>query len=483
MVGCADQAAPLANKADLAKSTAPALKDPVGKGLTHKVDKGPLKIDVTLKGVFEAEDIAEIVLRPEAWTTLSVLKAVPHGAPVHQGDVLVTLDFEKIDQAIRDLEAERAIAEAALKQAVEELPILEKSTPQELAAAERADKIAGEDLKHFLEIDRPETVKQVEFAVKTNKNFLEYVREELRQLEKMYRANDIREETEEIILKRQRDQVEAQAFRLKSSEILRDHMLQVELPRREQGLKEAVQKQALVLEKAKATLPLTLLQKQLALEKMKSDQEKSLEKLQKLRKDRAAMALKAPSDGIVYYGRCVRGQWTPAATLASKLQRGGALQADEVFITIVKPRPLFVRAVVDEKDMANLQVGTAAKVVPVAFPDSKLPAKLTQLSTIPLAPGAFEARLTLDQGKEPAGLMPGMDCSVKLVPYAKADALTVPSTAVFADELDEDKHYVYVPGKDGKHEKRAVTVGKTSGNKTEILKGLKAGDEIVLEKS
>jgi multidrug efflux pump subunit AcrA (membrane-fusion protein) len=58
----------------------------------------------------------------------------------------------------------------------------------------------------------------------------------------------------------------------------------------------------------------------------------------------------------------------------------------------------------------------------------------------------------------------------------------VPSKAVFSEELDEDQRYVYLVKKDAKPEKRTVTVGKTSGDKTEIISGLQDGDEILEEK-
>jgi hypothetical protein len=51
----------------------------------------------------------------------------------------------------------------------------------------------------------------------------------------------------------------------------------------------------------------------------------------------------------------------------------------------------------------------------------------------------------------------------------------VPGKAVFDDG---DAKVIYLKG--GK--KKAVTIGKTSGGKTEILKGIKAGDEVLLEK-
>jgi multidrug efflux pump subunit AcrA (membrane-fusion protein) len=74
--------------------------------------------------------------------------------------------------------------------------------------------------------------------------------------------------------------------------------------------------------------------------------------------------------------------------------------------------------------------------------------------------------------------MPGMGCSVKLVVYENKKALTVPSKSIH--EEGEGK-VVYV--KTGKgHRKAIVKTGQTSDDKTEILKGIKAGDEVLLEK-
>jgi HlyD family secretion protein len=471
------------DKPDAVKSLTPAAKP----GATHKVEKGIFKIEVTLKGVFEAEEMTEVYLKPEAWGgpmgggMLQIARAVDQGTAVKKGDVVVQLDTDKIDQALRDLEADRYLAELSIKQAEEELPILEKSTPLDLAAAERAKKLSDEDLKKFVEIERPLSEKNAEFNVKSRRNFLDYQKEELKQLEKMYKANDLTEDTEEIILKRQRDSVEQADFLLKNAEISRDLTVKVDLPRRELGLKEGAIKQDLALERAKATLPLALSQKKLALEKMKYERKKGEERLAKLQKDREAMTVKSPADGIVYYGKCSRGQWTTAGAVASKMHRGGVIMPDEVFITIVKARPMFLRATVEEKDIDVIKAGLKAKVSPTGYSDLKLSGKVDSVSAIPVSPGNFEARVSLELSKDAEALMPGMACSIKLTPYLKEDALAVPPAAVFADESDEDKSHVFVAVKDGKPEKRPVKVGKRSGTKVEIVDGLKEGDEVLLE--
>jgi RND family efflux transporter MFP subunit len=469
------------------KQETPAKKEASAKPSTYKVVREPFKIEVSLKGVFESAEMTEVVLRPQAWGveargSLTVLKAVEQGATVRKGDTLVTLDFEKIDQAIRELENDRRFSELSLHQAEEELPVLEKSAPLDLAIADRQKKIADEDLKRHFDIERPFLEKMANFLVKNSGNNLEYAKEELRQLEKMYRSKDLREETEEIIVKRQRNAVEAAQFGLHNAEVRRDQALKVELPRQEQHLKDTAEKQTLLLERAKITTPVALNQRRLALEKMRYDYDKTIERLKKLQKDREIMAVKSPADGIVYYGKCTRGHWTSASMVASKLQRGGMLMPDEVFITIVQPRPMFVRATVEEKELQDVRVGLAGKITPTSFPELRIPGKIEEISPIPISAGSFEAKITLESEKEPAALVPGMACTAKFVSSAKVNALVVSSSGIFTDDLDDDKHYVYLVDKDGKSEKHSVTIGRASGGKTEILEGLKEGDQILQSK-
>jgi multidrug efflux pump subunit AcrA (membrane-fusion protein) len=68
------------------------------------------------------------------------------------------------------------------------------------------------------------------------------------------------------------------------------------------------------------------------------------------------------------------------------------------------------------------------------------------------------------------------------VSYKKADALTVPPKAIFSEELDAQKQYVYLVDKAGKPEKRPVTLGKRNEKQVEITQGLAEGDQVLLEK-
>ena len=62
-------------------------------------------------------------------------------------------------------------------------------------------------------------------------NFLEYVQEELKQLEKMYKADDLTEETEEIVLKRARNNVDQMKFFTEMVKYEHDRDKEIDLPR------------------------------------------------------------------------------------------------------------------------------------------------------------------------------------------------------------------------------------------------------------
>lgn len=182
-----------AKKADEAKKPAPPA--------TQKVKKGLIKITLELDGVLEAENAQEIAVRPDEWSSLIVLHAAPHGAYVRKGDVILELDPEKLDHAITDLRKDMQINALSLQQTEEQLSALEKTTPIDMEAGSRTARLAKEDRDFYFEIDRPFTVKATDFSLKSMKEYLEYEEEELRQLEKMYKADDITEETEAIVLK------------------------------------------------------------------------------------------------------------------------------------------------------------------------------------------------------------------------------------------------------------------------------------------
>lgn len=452
---------------------------------THKVKREVFKVELTAKGVFEPATMTEIILRPEVWSNLEVVKAVEHGQAVKRGDLLVQCDLTKIDEEIADLRTKAAVSELALKQAEDNLKMLEAATPLDLKLAERTQRHANEDLAWFLKTDRPMTEKMAEFLVKMTAQSLEYEREELQQLEKMYKADDLTEETEEIVLRRQRNAVESAEFFLQRAQAMREEILRVDVPRRKESLEENTQRQDLLNAKAKIMLPAVVEQQRRELAKLKLERTREDEKLKKLLADREMLTVRSPVDGLAYYGRFVRGKWSGPDSSPDGLRRGSTINKNAVVMTIVAKRPMFVRATLAESDLDKIRPGLSAAVRPTACPDLKLSGTVVRVDAVPSAPDSFDARIDVkldSNDRRAASLVPGMSCTAKLLPHVDRRALVVPAKVVFEEDLDEDSRYVFVLGKDGKAQKRPVVIGKKSEDKVEIVRGLADNDEVLLER-
>lgn len=466
------------DKSKSAASTASA------KGETHTVAKGRFQVVVSLDGTFWPGRTSEIALRPELWKVLTVVEAVPHGSTVKKGDALVKLDHRALDDEIRDEEAARKQADLAIQQLQAEIRVHEPSVPVDLAAAERAKKNSDSDLENFLQVDRDATKRRTEMQVKQMQVMVDYQKDELEQLEKMYKADDLTEETEELILKRQRNWLEmAQAY-LEIVKLERDRTLQVELPRHEADLREKVGRQTVALERSRATLPLALSKLKVDLEKQKYDSAKAGDKLKKLKRDALLLTVVAPVEGIVYYGSFVHGEWSGASSAADKLKRGGTLSPHEVFMTVVEPDSLSVHAPAAEKDVASLTSGMACQITPQSDSAARLRGTIAALAPVPGTNGKFDVLLKLSEDNPQAKLKPvaGMKCTVKTIVYDTPSVLSVPAAALVTDEFDDQKHYVNLVDQEGKHARRDVTVGRRNGTSAEITSGLAEGDKILATK-
>jgi len=455
----------------------PAEKAPESKPAdTVTAEKGRFEVVFEAKGDFDPLDATVVQNKPESWAQpLEIVRIVPHGARVNAGDTLVEFDTEKLDRALADLEFDLAVGEKTLEIARRELPVSEALQPLDMAETERDTIAATEDLARFLAIGRALAEDSARFRLKASEEQLKYSREELRQLEKMYKDKDLTEETEEMILQRTRFDVESGEFNLRRAGIDTETALALEVPRKEAALKDAAEKAKLSLEKMRATSGLALEQKRLALKKAERDRVEALRKMRDLQQDRAGIPLKAPRSGVVYYGRQHDGTWTTAAVAAKAMVGQGVPVGDLVF-TVVDPERVAFRAKVDEKDLHLLTPGLKGRVELSGFPDAEGTVTLESATAVP-RDGKVDARFAVFVPVGGVKPLPGMTGVARCQVYSRPDAVTLPSTAIFRD--DDGKRIVWLPGKDGASaEKRFVRTGRSSGGKTEILEGIAAGDVV-----
>ncbi len=458
-----------------------AAKPAKKKRTTHKVAPKKLTVDFTVDGSFVADNMTEVILRPDSWMDYEIVEVVPHGAEVHAGDVLVKFDSKRIDEAIAEMELEQRLGELSLLRAEAELPRIEKMLAMTMTDAEQANERTLEDYDLYQKEERDLIVKLAKANLDQSTQMLQYEKDELEQLEKMYKADDLTEETEEIVLKRQRAAVKMAETYLKVAEFSYDYQVRLSMPRQDADIKESVDRQKLSYERTKSSLQLDLNKARYELEQERAARTKALEKHAKLLADRALMTIKAPVDGTVYYGRCTQGQWTDLGSMIEKLKPHGRVNGETVMMTIVDRRPLHLEAQIGEGVRPHVAVGQSAEVTPVGDEQSKkISAKVESVTSIPVAQGKFGIKLSIKESDLPEWLVPGLTGKVKVTTYEKKNALVAPKKAVHAEEDDADEKYVWlVDGEDV--EKREVTTGKTKGEEIEITDGLEKGDVISLD--
>ncbi|MCA9241898.1 MAG: hypothetical protein KDA37_16925, partial [Planctomycetales bacterium] len=183
-------------------------KEDKPKRKTFTVEAKPLKLEVTVDGVLVAKNMTEVTLDAEQWSNFEIEEVVEHGAKVEAGDQLVRFDDKDLNEAIAELELSQRIKDLSYTKREEEFSRLEESLERQLKQAQRAWDENQEDYKQYTDVERDLVVKSQNMRLKQARFNLEYTKDELDQLQKMYDADDLTEETEEMILRRQKTQYE-----------------------------------------------------------------------------------------------------------------------------------------------------------------------------------------------------------------------------------------------------------------------------------
>ena len=143
---------------------------------------------------------------------------------------------------------------------------------------------------------------------------------------------------------------------------------------------------------------------------------------------------------------------------------------------------VYVDGKVDEADIAHVYMAQPARIKVESFRDRVFNCKVTKISPMGVEKDnvtTFEVRVSIDN---PGGeLKANMTANAEILLDEHKGVLTVPENAVIYD--NQKKASVEIPDKSQKEGKRkvSVTVGLSNGSVTEILGGLKEGDQVVLQ--
>lgn len=444
-----------------------------------KVEKKPFKSTVEFEGSFLSAEAHVIQIDPKVWTDFTIKELVAQGGAVKKGDPIVVLDTEGIERQLAD-DADATMArKTALKGSELELANLEQTTPWRLEAAELGYNRARDDHQYFVEVRRPLEEETAKRSLQSSERYLESATEELKQLLKMYKEDDLTEETEEIILKRQRYSVESAEFRLKSAKLSTKRALEVTIPRSAVDQEQALKDAEVAWKTARESLPAALQQKRLDVKKLQVADKRADANSVDLKADRAQMDVLAPADGIIYHGEMLNGRWNPTA--AAKFMKVGGKIPPRVALASLIPAgaKLHLDAFVDEAAAAKLKGGQKGYVAPISSPRSRLSVELAKVATHPGVDGKYHIQLVLSAEGSPEGLnlVPGMKGKGKITTGDQGDRIAVPVKAL--QEEHDGTYTVSVKNAEGEASAVPVTVGVESNGMIVVLSGLQEGQIVI----
>lgn len=449
---------------------------------TIKPDRKDIRITLTLKGYFEDPEAFPFSVDTTTWSELKVLTTPTHGKHIKKGNSLLTLDLEKIQKKIDDLKHEISISDLNIQILKNEQKRDESLAKIDLSQLNRTEKNLIEDMEYFKNVELPFEKKTSIVELKRYEENLSYAMEELNQLKKMYEADDLTEETEEIILQRTLNEVNRMKFSLEGAKIRNNKRLKLEIPRSEAEKMDESKKKKLSLQTDRIIKPTEVIKKKLELKKIEEQKKHLTENKNKLENDLKKMKVLSPIAGTLIIGTFDLGKWSGSKIFETKLNKGGLLKPHEEFVTICPIQKSQARIIVPEKNLLEIRQVKDGKIISGLNPNEKLSARITKVGKIPVTPEHYDAVVQFDIPKGEKIPHPGTTCSLKVVTYEKKDAITLPLTSVFKEDHDPDQKYVYILSPKGKPVKKIIETGKSFGTSIEVINGIRPNSKILKEK-
>ena len=160
---------------------------------------------------------------------------------------------------------------------------------------------------------------------------------------------------------------------------------------------------------------------------------------------------------------------------------GQYLNPGDAIVSLESLDPIYVDFMLPQNELAHIAVGQSVHVTTDTFPGRSFAGKITSVDPLVNASTRnFEAEATLPNPGD--RLLPGMFVRTAVDSGAKERYITLPQTAITYNPYGETVYLVRKAATASGHPTAQmvfVTVGPSRGDQIAILKGVRAGDEVV----
>lgn len=407
--------------------------------ILHEVGRRDFRLDITERGEIKSGDVTEVrsLVKSKNSTGTPILRIVPEGTQVKEGDFLVELDSAALREELTTQKINYNTAKALMIEAknlyetaiIAKREYLEGTYVQERQVIESEVFVAEENLnraKEYYEYSKKLAAKgyvnelQLEadrFAVEKSEKELAAARTKLKVLDEFTKAKMIKQLESDIATTEARWDSEKNSFELEESKL--------------------------------------------------ADLQDQIEKC----------TITAPRDGTVVFAH----ERDRGGNESVIIQDGTVIRERQVIINIPDPSSMEVDLTVNESLIQFLKKGMPARIVPVGFGGEVLRGEVVKINQYAEPTGwrkanVKEYKATVSIDNPPPGLRPGMTASVTVLCEQIEDALQVPVQAVYAHG---NQFYCFV-FEDGTWEARPVITGATNDKFYVIESGLDIADRVAM---
>jgi multidrug efflux pump subunit AcrA (membrane-fusion protein) len=456
-----------------APSTSPSTAPSSDAGAaTTTVRRGTLDLSLDFDGTFVPRQPFVVRVNPRQFhgdSGLIIQDAAAPGSAVKKGDVLLTLETDEIDRQIAAAENDLKIAQANLVKAQSDVKLGEQSDELAMADAQHASADADTALKRWDQKDETTFLTSKEMDTAQSDYYVEAQADELDQLRKMYKSEDLTQETADIVVKR--------AVRMLHIYTLGQEIMQA-VQERAKEFEIGVMREALASSAAQTSLSVTQLDakqtqdrtlRDTALVAAQAAVDDANKKLSDLKGDREQFKVIAPSDGIVVYGSFANDAWTEIDP--NQLAVGEKIQPDQIVMTLFTPGDLLLHLQCPESQLSQLAPGAKVTVRPAALPGVSYDGVCRGAEPIGHVKGSGQMfDIPVDLPEVDARLAPGFAADVNFDGGKLENVLLVPMAAVSHSKVWANP---------SQPQAILVQTGLSDGRDIVIQSGLKEGDVIL----
>ncbi|MBI3845716.1 MAG: efflux RND transporter periplasmic adaptor subunit [Planctomycetes bacterium] len=443
---------------------------------TFTVARGNLRISFVETGAIRSEKPISIMAQLEGQNT--ILKLLPEGTYVKEGDVIAELDASNIVERRQQEQMAMAKARAAYVQAKEAYDIQRNINDSLIKAAELDAEFADKDLEKYRDGDWPQQQRDAQGDIAIADEELKRAIDRSQWSEKLAAngyISDSELEADRLAVKKRTLDLELAKGKARVLEAYTN-------PKELKRLQASAEEKKADLERVKQRAAAMLAQTDADLKAKEEANELEKIRLDKWEDQFKKATIHAPASGMVVYATTNPSSRSSSRT-ESPIQEGANVRENEVIVTLPDLSKMIADVKVHESALDRVKKGQPAIVTVDALPSEPFHGKVNRVALLPDAQSSWlnpdlkvyttEIRLAGDTSM----LRPGMSCSVEIVADDLTDVLYVPVQSV---QPRDNEHVAFVVGAGGVPEPRAVEVGEHNEEFVVITKGLAEGDRVLL---